>query len=158
MSAKSCGEVLAQARWRYEKRGKQGKSRLLDKICALCGYERKYGSKVLAGKRPIVGSGEKRRGGSPARYGAAEREVLKIIWLKAEQPCGKRFKAALQLWLAHYEKRNGRLPRALRLKVLSISTATIDRLLAAVPGGAGQSRTLRDAPGHTLAQPDPHPH
>ena len=94
MSAKSRQEMLVQARFRYEKRGKEGRSLLLDEICVLCGYERKYASKVLAGKRPIVGSEGKQRGGSEAVYGAAEREVIKVIWLAAEQPCGKRLKAA----------------------------------------------------------------
>lgn len=114
---------------RYEKRGKQGGSRLLDEICALCGYERNYASKVLAGERPIVGSGLKRRGGSQPVYGREERAVLKAIWLAAEQPCGKRLKAALELWLPYYEKRKGHLSRILRRKLQRISPATIDRLL-----------------------------
>ena len=63
-----------------------GGSRLLDEVCALGGYERKYAIKVLGGKRPMGGSGKRRRGGSPARYGAPEREVIKSIWLRAEQP------------------------------------------------------------------------
>jgi len=79
MSANSRGEVLAQARARYKNRGKEGRSRLLDEVCAWCGYERKYASKVLAGKRAIVGRGGGRRGGSPACYGAAERAVIKAI-------------------------------------------------------------------------------
>ena len=142
--------MLAQARWRYEKRGKQGRSRLLDEICALCGYERKYASKVLAGKRPIVGNGAKRRGGSPAVYGVAEREVLKVIWLAAEQPCGKRLKAALELWLPYYEKRKGRLARSLRLKLLGISAATIDRLLAACRVALGSRGRCGTRPGTLL--------
>ncbi len=95
MSANSRGELLTQARARYQNRGKEGRGRLLDEVCALCGYERKYASKVLAGRRALVGRGGRRRGGSPARYGAAEREVIKAIWLTAEQPCGKRLGPAL---------------------------------------------------------------
>ena len=150
MSARSRGEVLGQARWRYEKRGKQGRSQLLDEICALCGYERKYASKVLAGKRPIVGNGAKRRGGSQAVYGVAEREVLKVIWLAAEQPCGKGLKAALELWLPYYEKRKGRLARSFRLKLLSISAATIDRLLAACRVALGSRGRCGTRPGTLL--------
>ncbi|MGC2577191.1 MAG: hypothetical protein WA376_06400, partial [Terrimicrobiaceae bacterium] len=75
MSAKSRKEVLEQARQRYGKRGREGRSRLLDEVCKLCGYERKYVIKVLSGKRAIVGSGRK-RGGSQAIYGEAEREVI----------------------------------------------------------------------------------
>ena len=40
MSPTSRREVLEQARLRYGGRGKAGRSRLLDEICALCGYER----------------------------------------------------------------------------------------------------------------------
>jgi hypothetical protein len=150
MSAKSREEVLAQARARYEKRGKQGRSQLLDEICALCGYERKYASKVLAGKRPIIGSEQKRRGGSKAVYGAKEREVLRAIWLAAEQPCGKRLKAALELWLPHYERRKGRLPRAVRLKLQKISAATIDRLLRPCRVALGSRGRCGTRPGTLL--------
>ncbi|HEY5812241.1 MAG TPA: hypothetical protein VIT23_06285, partial [Terrimicrobiaceae bacterium] len=82
MSAKSRKEVLEQARQRYGKRGREGRSRLLDEVCELCGYERKYAIKVLSGNRAIVGSG-RQRGGSQAIYGEAEREVIKAIWLAA---------------------------------------------------------------------------
>jgi hypothetical protein len=118
MDAKSRKEVLEQARQRYDKRGREGKRRLLDEVCELCGYERKYAIKVLRGKRAIIGSSGRKRGGSRAIYGVAEREVIKAIWLAAEQPCGKRLKAALQLWLPHYEKRRGPLAESLRQKVL----------------------------------------
>ena len=53
--------------------GEEGRSRLLDEVCELCGYERKYAIKVLSGKRAIVGSRE--RGGSQAIYGEAELEA-----------------------------------------------------------------------------------
>lgn len=150
MSAKSREEVLMQARARYGNRGNRGRSRLLDEICALCGYERKYASKVLTGKRPIVGSEGKRRGGSQSVYGVAVREVLKVIWLAAEQPCGKRLKAALELWLPHYEKRKGRLARSLRLKLKQISAATIDRLLKPCRIALGSRGRCGTRPGTLL--------
>jgi hypothetical protein len=95
MSARSRKEVLEQARQRYAKRGREGRSRLLNEVCELCGYERKYAIKVLSGKRAIVGSNGHKRGGSQTIYGVAEREIIKAIWLAAEKPCGKRLKAAL---------------------------------------------------------------
>ena len=150
MSATSRGEVLGQARARYGRRGKQGRSRLLDEICALSGYERKYASRVLAGRRPIVGSGKWRRGGSPAPYGSAEREILKRIWLCAEQPCGKRLQAALALWLPHYERRQGPLTETLRLALLKISPATIDRLLAPCRVALGRRGRCGTRPGTLL--------
>jgi hypothetical protein len=141
---------LEQARWRYAKRGKEGRSRLLDEVCALCGYERKYASKVLRGKRAIAGSSGRCRGGSQAVYGSAEREVIKAIWLTAEQPCGKRLKAALGLWLPHYEKREGALSEALRSKVLTASAATIDRLLVPCRVALGSRGRCGTRPGTLL--------
>jgi hypothetical protein len=43
MSARSRKEVLEQARQRYAKRGREGRSRLLNEVCELCGYERAFG-------------------------------------------------------------------------------------------------------------------
>jgi hypothetical protein len=100
MSQKSRQEILEQARERYERRGRRGRSRLLAEVCALCGYERKHAIKVLSGRRAIVGHGGQRGGSSPV-YGEAERAVLKKIWLAAEQPCGKRLVAALPVWLPY---------------------------------------------------------
>ena len=116
MSARSRKEVLEQARQRYCQRGREGRSRLLDEVCELCGYERKYAIKVLSGKRAVVGSSGRKRGGSQPIYGVAEREVIKAIWLAAEQPCGKRLKAALKVWLPHYEKRQRTLGSELAAK------------------------------------------
>jgi hypothetical protein len=150
MSAKSRGEVLEQARMRYGGRGKEGRGRLLDEVCALCGYERKYVSKVLRGRRAIAGRGGRPRGGSQALYGEGERAVIKAIWLAAEQPCGKRLKAVLALWLPHYQRRKGRLSRALKRKVLAISAATIDRLLAPCRVALGSRGRCGTRPGTLL--------
>lgn len=155
MSAKSREEVLEQARWRYEKRGKGGRSRLLDEVCALCGFERKYASKVLCGKRAIAGKSGHQHGGSQALYGAAEREVIKAIWLAAEQPCGKRLKPTLAVWLPYQEKRQGRLPRALKGKVLAASPATLDRLLAPCRVALGSRGRCGTRPGTLLRRQIP---
>lgn len=131
-------------RERYRHRGREGRSRLLDEVCAVCGYERKYAMKVLGGRREIAGRRGLKRGGSQQRYGAAEREVIKTIWLAAEQPCGKRLKEALGLWLPHYEKEHGELLAKLREQILEASAATLDRLLApcrASLGGRGRCGT-----------------
>jgi hypothetical protein len=150
MSARSRKELLEQARARYRFRGKEGRSRLLDEVCALCGYERKYAIKVLGGKRPLVGERGLRRGGSAPRYRQAEREVLKTLWLYAEQPCGKRLEATVPIWLPHYEKRHGRLSALLRRNLLSISAATIDRLLAPCRATLGSGERCGTRPGTLL--------
>lgn len=60
MSQKSRQEVLKEAREQYSRRGKEGRSRLLDEVTAPSGYDRKYAMKVLSGKRPIAGCGQQR--------------------------------------------------------------------------------------------------
>jgi hypothetical protein len=155
MSAKSRQEVLEQARARYRRWGKKGRSRLLDEVCALCGYERKYAIKVLGGKREIAGAGGRRRGGSQPLYAEAERRVLKAIWLAAEQPCGRRLKAALELWLPAYEKRHGVLGASLKAKTLAASAATIDRLLAPCRVAVGHRGRCGTRPGTLLRKQIP---
>ncbi len=56
--------------------------------------------------------------------------VLWHLWKAAEQPCGKRLVALIDLWLPHYEAEHGKLTAHLRRQVRQISAAQADRLLA----------------------------
>lgn len=126
MSQLSRNEYLARMRWRYAQRALEGKSRLLDEVCEVCGYERKYAIKLMNQKAPPP----RRKAGRKAVYAREVVAVIKTIWLSSEQPCGKRLKELLALWLPHYEKRQGRLGKELRTRVLAASAATLDRLLS----------------------------
>lgn len=110
--------------------GREGRSKLIDEVCEMCGYERKHAIKVLGGKLPVAGADRASRGDPRCRYGDAERHVLKVIWMASDQPCGKRLKALVELWLPHYEAERGKLEAGHRERVLSPSAATMDRLLA----------------------------
>jgi len=68
---------------------------------------------TFGGKIPIAGGG-RRRGSPQRRYGETEKPAPKAIWLSAEQPCGKRLKAAVPLWLPDYEREQGQLEAELR--------------------------------------------
>jgi len=149
MSQESRKEVLGKMVERYRGRGRGGRSRLLDEVCELCGYGRKYAIKLLGGKTPIAGDGH-RRGGPRPRYGEAEKPVLKAIWLSAEQPCGKRLKAAVPLWLPDYEREQGPLEAELRGRVLQMSAATLDRLLAPCRVSLGSRGRCGTRPGTLL--------
>ena len=127
---------------------------MLDELCELSGYGRKHAIKVLGGKLPIPGEKE-RRGGPRRRYGEAEREVLREIWLAAEQPCGKRLQAALPLWLPYYEAERSVLEGALRKRVLKMSAATIDRLLAPCRVALGSRGRCGTRPGTLLRRQIP---
>ena len=125
MSQESLQEYLARVRHRYLRlTGKLARSRLLDEFCVVSGLERKYASKVLSGvRRHGRGPG---RGGAPQRYGQAEVAALAHCWRHMEQPCGKRMTGMLPWWVGSVEG----LERTVREKLLAMSAATIDRLLA----------------------------
>jgi hypothetical protein len=89
----------------------------------------------------------------PAYLRVAEREVIKAIWLAAEEPCGKPLKAALKVWLPHYEKRRGRLAAGLRQRVMAISASSIDRLLAPCRASQG-ARDLARGRGVAICESD----
>lgn len=56
---------------------------------------------------------------------------LKAIWLATDQMCSKRLKAALPLWLPHFDRIYG-LEEDIKQKLLKMSARTIDRLLCPV--------------------------
>lgn len=142
MSQKVREEMLPRLRQRYKERGKQGRGVLLDELCEQFGYSRKHAIKLLGAKAGWGGDARSSKG-RPAVYGAEVELVLHRIWKAAEQPCGKRMAQLRELWLPGYEKRYGKLDKEVRVKVLSISAAQIDRLLAQrkVRGGKGRSGT-----------------
>jgi len=128
MGKASRREVVERLRWRYGQARRRYRTKLLDQVCELCGYERKYAIKVLGGKRP--GPRGRPQGGARIRYGEQERHVIRQIWRWGDYPCGKRLAAMLALWLGGYERRYGALRLEFRQKLLAISPATLDRLLA----------------------------
>jgi hypothetical protein len=130
---------LEQLKRRYERRGKEGRSRLLDEFCEQYDYERKYAIKLLGGK--IAVPKEQNRPGPQRKYEPVE-EVVERIWLSAEQPCGKRLAPALALWLPHYQRHYGRLLPCQRKLLNEVSPATLDRLLV-----ESKSRRLRGLSG-----------
>jgi hypothetical protein len=125
MGRKSKHEYLLAIWGRYQRVGRRFKSKILDEFCAVCRYSRKYAIGLLQRKPGQRGPPP----GPRRRYDAEVLKPLKFIWLKAEQMCSKRLKAALPVWLPFYEQQQGSLDPAVRQKLLRISPATIDRLL-----------------------------
>jgi hypothetical protein len=120
---------LPKVRARYEKRGRAGKTRMLDELCEDHGYERKYAIKLLNDSLPPRSGG--RRPGPVPQYEVIE-PIVRQMWLAAEQPCGKRLAPILRQWLPFYEKRYGAVSGRQRTLLRRVSPATLDRLL----GGA----------------------
>ena len=142
MSQKVREELLPRLRQRYAGRGKQGRGVLLDELCEQFGYSRKHAIKLLGAKAGWGGDPAVRKGRPPV-YGEEVERVLHRIWKAAEQPCGKRLAELRELWLPGYQRRYGKLKAEVRNKVLTISAAQMDRLLARhkVREGKGRSGT-----------------
>ena len=120
---------LPKVRARYEKRSREGKTRMLSELCEDHGYERKYAIKLLNGSLPEP-SGRRHPGPLP-QYEIIE-PIVRQLWLAAEQPCGKRLVPILRQWLPFYERRFGEVSSRQRKLLGKVSAATLDRLL----GGA----------------------
>jgi hypothetical protein len=128
--------VKATAR-RYQRGRKKEKQKLLDEFTELTGYNRSYARTVLrnhgrqagGGKRPEVGN--RRRAVSRQGYDQKVLEALRRVWMILDFICGKRLVAIMPEVLRRLEyfgelKVDGHT----REKLLRISAATIDRLLA----------------------------
>jgi hypothetical protein len=126
---------------RYGSARRDEKKRILDEFAALTGYHRKHAIRALR----AVPSSE--RGEAPARTGRTRvyREevvtALTVLWEAADRICGKRLKQAIPTFITAME-RHGHLslePET-RNQLLSMSAATIDRLLRPVRDVARQGR------------------
>lgn len=140
MSPQARREYVDAVRRRYRRSRRKIKTRILDELCAVCGYDRKYAIRLL--NRPARAKPARR--GPKRRYGPEVLAVIKGIWLAAEQPCSKRLKALVPLWLPFYERHYEPLDPETRRNVLQISPPTIDRLLKPVRArrkGRGLSAT-----------------
>jgi hypothetical protein len=114
---------------RYQKGSKAVKGRVLDELCALTGWNRDHARKALrrAAEPPRGRSGS----GRPRIYGEEILEPLRRIWATLDGPSGKRL-APFMTDAVEAMERHGELhvDFDVRRKVLSMSAATIDRLLA----------------------------
>jgi hypothetical protein len=127
MSQKEKRAYLEAILRRYRKSGRKQKAKILDEFCEVCGYNRKYAIRLLHKKRK--GKPKEKRGRKPRYDANALLGPLKTIWFGTDQMCSKKLKAALPEWLPHYEQSYGLLSDLLRGQLLTVSAATVDRLL-----------------------------
>src|ERR1700760_4845976 len=119
---------LADAiRRRYRSAVGRQKRKILDEFVATTGYHEKSAIRVLNSQ---PGTKEPSRRSRPSIYDEAARAALTVLWEASDRVCGKRLKALLPILLPALE-RNGhlRLEVEIRCRILSMSAATIDRLL-----------------------------
>ena len=127
MGGNSRREYLAAIRSRYQQASRMDKGFILKEFCSVCGYHRKHAIRLLnAGQSPTP----RKRGRKP-RYDSPELlTALKRLWQQSDQMCSKRLVAAIPLWLPFYPQKYEKLSQETTQKLLTVSAATIDRLLA----------------------------
>jgi Integrase core domain len=130
ISKQTKGELLELLRQRYQRAAKPDKGKILDEFVAVAGCHRKHAIRLLRANVPLATA-------TPivARrtYDEAVRQALITLWEAADRICGKRLKAVLPDLVAALERHGHlKLDATVRQRVLAVSAATIDRLLAGV--------------------------
>lgn len=139
-------EYLQAIRERYHLARRPQKSGILDEFCMVCRYNRKYAIRLLGRRRRC----NKRKRGPTPIYDASVLTHLKALWLATDQMCSKKLVAAIPLWMPFYEVESGSLDPVVRTKLLSLSAATCDRLLAPSRARFKQKGLCTTRPGRLL--------
>jgi hypothetical protein len=113
---------------RYQKSSKKEKSIILQEFCNVCEYNKKYAIRIL-NKSFKPKTTINRAGSKPKYYSEDFISTLKIFWSSSDYMCSKRLKAAIPLWIPFYDSTYGKLDQNVKELLLSISSATIDRIL-----------------------------
>ena len=125
----------------YRRVRKKRKGEILDRFVEATGYERHYAARLLRshGRRVVVAPGLIVKGDVGCRirrrrrrfYGEDVKRVLIHLWNLLDYICGKRLVGALAETIEALERHGElKLSEELRRRLLSVSAATIDRLLA----------------------------
>ena len=121
-------KYLERAYQRYKRSSKRSKGKILDELCAVCQYNRKYAIWKL-NQLPMKDDSRVRRKRVRRRlYGPEVTEVIEKVWEVANYPWSVRLKEILRLWLP-WIKQHFRVSREVEEKLLRISASTIDRAL-----------------------------
>lgn len=115
----------------YRRAAKGRKGEILDTLCSITGYSRDHGARLLRAGPPAKDHKKRKRRSRPKTYDADVLFALRRIWATLDGICGKRLHAALPEIVGVME-RCGELSisGAVRAKLLAVSAATIDRMLA----------------------------
>ena len=123
---------------RYRVADRTEKKLILDEFAELAGYNRKYAIRVLG----VAQEGRAAPRGQRSRiYSEAVVTALTVIWEAADWICGKRLKAVLTTFVESMEQYGHLcLEAEVRDRLVSMSAATIDRLLRPIRDIAKQRR------------------
>ncbi|MBC7738808.1 MAG: transposase, partial [Candidatus Saccharibacteria bacterium] len=139
-------ELLKAVASRYRSSTRAEKGRILTEFAEIFGYHRKHAERLLRCEDVVERSQPR-----PERrvYDIAVREALVLLWEASDRICGKRLKPLIPLLIPAME-RHGHLAmdEEVKTRLLRISAATIDRVLAsvrAVSSGGGRRRNAHSS-------------
>ena len=146
-------ELIQALRARYRSAGRREKSLILDEIESLTGFHRKHAIRLM-GTDPRQTSMNTKCGRRV--YDEAVRGVLVILWETTDRLCGKRLKAAIPTLIESMERHGHlELDDTVRERLLRISPATIDRVLAPSRVESGPSKRRRRAAPNSVKRKVP---
>lgn len=132
LDLKTKKSIVSQYKKEYQKKStnKLRKKDILNQVCELTSLNRKYVSTCLSGKVKLLGKNQKpKKRNFTAYYDNEVKKHLKKLWELCNQTCGKLLISQIPIFLPFYENEYGALTEEVHNKLLSISSATIDRLL-----------------------------
>ena len=148
MSPASRRELVEALRLRYRKAPREHKGVILDELCAVAGYHRKYAIHVL--NKSVEESTARTRKKRTPKYTARTVTVLGAIWKSAGHRCSIRLKALLPLWMPWARRHFPELTLKVEKQLLAISPRQIDRRLRAKKLALGRHIYGRTKPGALL--------
>lgn len=117
---------LEAIRERYAHANRKNKKLILDEFCTVCGFNRKYAIRLL--NRPL--KRHKRKRGRKSRYSDPRfLQALLCIWKASDFMCSCRLKSVIPAWLPFYEQSYEPIADEIHALLLTISRATLDRIL-----------------------------
>jgi len=153
MGIKSRYEYLKEILLRYKYATRAQKKNILDEFCSTCGYNRKYAIRLLNSKNKSTPKKISKRGRKKFYHDPLIAQVLTDIWVATNLACAKRLKAMIPLFLPHYKKYI--LSKEIKEKLLKISPATIDRLMATTRNKFAKKGLATTKPGSIIKKQIP---
>ena len=130
MSIQTRKEILLHVKKRYQEASSNKKRKILDEFIETTNYRRKYAIHLLNCNSNKIAANKQEKRVNKRKYDETIRQALLTVWHAANQICSKRLVPFIPDLLVALERFGHlSLPNDVRSRLLSISPATVDRLL-----------------------------